>query len=93
MHNLSAFLEQIFIIANIRLAVGVIEFVELIVGLLFLFWLASVVEQYGAIFRRRLLRSQKSQSADTQAQTTDALLSQGIDLLRQFANQTTPSKN
>ena len=93
MHNLTAFLEQIFIIANIRLAVGVIECLELIVGFLLLFWFASVVEQYGAIFRRKLFKSQKSQSADTQAQTTDALLSQGIDLLRQFANQTTPSKN
>jgi hypothetical protein len=92
MHNLTAFLEQIFIIANIRLAVGVIEFLELIVGFLFLFWLASIVEQHGAIFRRRLFRSKKSPSADTQVQTTDALLSQGIDLLRHITTQTTPSK-
>ena len=93
MHSLAAFLEQIFIIANIRLAVGVIESLELFVGFLLLFWLASFVEQHGSILRRKLFRSKKPQAAEKQAQTTDALLSQGIGLLRDIANQTTTSKN
>lgn len=93
MHSLPPLLEQIFIIANTRLAVGVIEGFELIIGFLLLFWFASFVEQYGSIFRRRLFRSKKPQSAEKQAQTTDALLSEGIGLLRDIANQTTTSKN